>query len=225
MDPNNSNQQAEPVLNPVEIPTQPAQQPMHNQKVNLTIILGVLLLLLVVAGGAYYLGNQYSNYTPQPQNTNAKPTNNKTTNPTDSPVTTPIPQSKENTNWKTFTGSYVTFRYPDTWSPQRETPFGGQILEAIKLGIPGVESDQSLSFSQVNVEDARPDDIISESQLVIGGKDGYKWIRKGENYVSYDYITTGYNNNGSFSVHVTVPKEDKNLERQLDTLVQSITFK
>jgi len=202
--------------------------PKPKGKLPLIIISGVLLLLLV-GGGAYYLGMQNSKIASQVQNTDVQPTstsqNNSVTNPAETPTATQIPQTDETTNWKAYSGTYVTFKYPNTWSPQKRELFGGATQEDVTLGIPAVESDQSLGFSGVSMDAARPNDIVSEKGIVIGGKNGYKWIRKGDNYVSYDYITKGYQDKGSFTVHVTISKEDKTLEKQLNTLVQSITFK
>jgi hypothetical protein len=101
---------------------------------------------------------------------------------------------------------------------------GGSGLENIKLGIPNVVSDQDLGFSGVNYTDIKITDSVKQTFITIGGKQGTKWLRKGNNYVSYDYYTTGITNQGSFGVHVTVSVEDKNLENQLDLLVASIRF-
>lgn len=61
MDANQSNQ---PVNYP-EVPTQPIQHSVNNKKGNLPIIFGVIFLLLIVGGGAYYLGTQNSKTIPQ----------------------------------------------------------------------------------------------------------------------------------------------------------------
>lgn len=63
MDANDTNQS----VNPSEAPVQ-AMQPINNQRGNFPIILGVLVLLLIVGGGAYYLGtprNQSNSQNPQ----------------------------------------------------------------------------------------------------------------------------------------------------------------
>ena len=44
-------------------------------------------------------------------------------------------------------------------------------------------------------------------------------MRKGAGYVSYDYYTNGYKNQGNFGVHVTVAQADDALEAALDRLV------
>lgn len=132
-------------------------------------------------------------------------------------------QADGTANLKTYSGQYVIFQYPSDWNPQKTQPFGGGVLETVNLGIPGVNSDQDLGFSEV--APYKPSDAISEQSITIGGKSGFKWIRKGQGYVSYDYDTKGYQDKGGFSVHVTVASENKTLETQLDQLVASLTFK
>lgn len=108
-------------VNPSEIPAQPQPiqpPPVNNQKGFLPIILGIFVLLLVVGGGAYYLGTQNSRTAPQAQNTNTQPTtnpqNNTATDPTDAPITTQSPQSDETAGWKTYSSSILSFKYPAT---------------------------------------------------------------------------------------------------------------
>lgn len=60
-------------VNPPETPTQPVLNPVNNKKSFFPIILGVLLLFVLVGGGAYYLGKQNSR-TNQASNINTKPT-------------------------------------------------------------------------------------------------------------------------------------------------------
>jgi hypothetical protein len=63
---------------------------------------------------------------------------------------------------------------------------------------------------------------------MIGEKQGTKWTRKSsfeeKPSTTYDYYTRGYQNTGSFGVHILVSGEDKNLEQQLDKVVQTIKF-
>jgi hypothetical protein len=130
----------------------------------------------------------------------------------------------QTTGWKKIVSKYVTFESPASWNPSSAPLGGGAILELWRLGIPNGGPDQILGFSVVSPQEARPNDIISEKAITIGGKSGFKWIRSGSNYVHYDYITTGYNDQGSFSVEVGSAHQDTGLEAQLDRLVQSIVF-
>ncbi len=131
----------------------------------------------------------------------------------------------ETANWKTYLGEYVSFKYPPDWKMEKTALFGGAVKENLDLGIPGVESDQVLGFSGVSLNDVKPDDVVREQRIRIGGREGFKWLRKGEDYISYDYVSKGYTSDESFEVHVTVEREDKDLEGKLDKLVESISFK
>lgn len=123
MDVNESNQPA----NPVEASAQSIQDPVNNQRGNFPIILGVLVLLIVVGGGAYYLGTQHSTIAPQTQNTNAQPTtspqNNTVSNPTDVPMVTQSPQTDNTADWNTYNSTKLgfTIKYPKKVSKYNET--------------------------------------------------------------------------------------------------------
>lgn len=125
---------------------------------------------------------------------------------------------------KTFTGEYVTFSYPGKWNIEKITPVDGAMNELITLGIPGVTSDQQLGFYTKNLEQTRPSDIAQEEKITIAGRSGYKWLRKGNNYVSYDYYAPGFADIGTFGVHVTVVNENKILEQQLDQIAKTVSY-
>ncbi len=134
--------------------------------------------------------------------------------------------SVDTSTWKTYTGQHVSFNYPAAWNPTNTELCCGVILEDINLGIPDSNTgpDMNLGFSDVELSEIRIDDAINETPVKIGGKDGFKYVRKSDNSTSYDYHTTGTNNKDSFSVHVTVSTENKALELELDNLVKSIKF-
>lgn len=182
------------------------------------LILAGIVILIAVAGGIFYLGRITGPKSQTPVTTSSP-------QPSPTPDETVYTESDRSANWKTYNGKFVIFKYARLWDPTERELFGGAILEDVHLGIPTVTSDQSLGFSGVPLENAKPNDVINEQAIIIGGKSGFKWIRKGKNYVSYDYITRGYNNEGVFDIHVTVASEDKNLEAQLDTLTKSVIFK
>ncbi len=129
-----------------------------------------------------------------------------------------------NDSWKNMNGEYVSFRVPIEWKPTAVSPGGGSVLEEWNLGIPGVESDQTLAFFAVAFDALQPPDLESETPFEIGGQPGEKWVRSGQGYVSYDYYTTGIAGTGSFGIHVTVPEADPALEAVMDTLAASVTF-
>lgn len=126
---------------------------------------------------------------------------------------------------QTIVGEFVTFDVPQSWNPTKRSLAPGAMLEDWQLGIPGVTSDQALGFSAVAFNQLRPNDVISETPIIVGGKHGVKWIRQGTNYVSYDYYAPGRGEQGSFGVHVTLSHKNAEIERQLDQLVASIVFK
>ncbi len=115
MDTNDPIQPVNPPENPVQ--TQPVQVPVNNSKSLLPFILGGLVLLGVVGVGAYYLGTQNGNKTSPDQSSNvqstATPQNNTVTNPTDTPIATRSPQNDETANWKTYSSSILSFKYPN----------------------------------------------------------------------------------------------------------------
>lgn len=154
-------------------------------------------------------------------------------------VTTDEPQSDTAVNeptgffagdgWQDVVGEYISFRVPDTWQPTMLTPGMGSVLAEWHLGIPGLESDQTIAFFAVPFDQLLPADIASENAFEIGGRPGMKWVRRGEGYVSYDYYTAGTAATqaagaGSFGIHVTVPEADANLESIMDMVASSVTF-
>ncbi len=179
----------------------------------MTKIIIVLVLIVALASGLFWYKMKF-----QPQLAKKNSPSILTPSPTLSP------QAKE--EWKTYNGEYVTFSYPSTWTPMRRTLSSGSILEEVNLGIPGVTTNQTLGFSKGAEGHSRPDDAVSEENIMIDGSGGYKWIRKGNGYVSYDY-TTPYSKVGedTFAIRVMVDKEDKALERDLDQVMQSVFFK
>jgi hypothetical protein len=114
-----------PPLNPSESPAQP-QQPVNNQKRFLPIILGVLVLLAAVIGGAYYFGTQNDNSNQVNQNT--QHSNTAPVIPSEpSPTTTQI----TNSDWKTYTNKTYKFilNYPPTLKISSNGDFAADLVE------------------------------------------------------------------------------------------------
>jgi hypothetical protein len=131
--------------------------------------------------------------------------------------------------WQDITSDYVNFRVPGTWQITAVEPGMGSVLAEWHLGIPGVESDQSIAFFAVPFAELKPDDIAAEYEILIGNEPGVKWVRRGEGYTSYDYYNAGTADTqaagaGSFGLHVTVPEDDPDLESILDMVAASIMF-
>lgn len=97
---------------------QPFQGNISNQKGFFPIVAGMIVLLIVVAGGAYYLGTQKN----KPSLPSIPQSNQLTVSPTESsqylPSTTnPSPSSDTMVNWKSYisTKAKYSFRYPPEW--------------------------------------------------------------------------------------------------------------
>lgn len=125
MEENNSNQSANLSESPAQ--TQPVSNPINNQKGFFPIILGVSILLIVVGGGAYYLGTQNSGKTTQPQNSNAQ----SATNPTSSPVVTQPSQVDKTSGWESYISVKHGYeiKYPNFLVHEAETyqGIGGEV--------------------------------------------------------------------------------------------------
>lgn len=108
-------------INSTKTTAQPTLNPINNQRGNLPIILGVIFLLLIVGGGAYYLGTQNSQTTSQNQNINTQPTANPqniVASPTNTQVVGQTPSNAAISNWKTYTNTKNNFsiKYPSSWT-------------------------------------------------------------------------------------------------------------
>lgn len=164
--------------------------------------------------------------TPEPTRTMGVPYPGPSTATRTPPSSIPTLPFSLTAEWNKIEGQYVSFAYPPHWQP---TLWAAEDEEGWNLGIPQVDSDNSLGFSnKVAFEEVfsngRPRDIVAEAPVVIGNQPGIKWIRRGDNYVTYDYLTEGLAGAGTFGIHVTVAKPDMSLEQQLDLVVQTIIF-
>lgn len=122
---NNTNQS----VNPIETPTQPIQELVNNKQGNVPIILGVLVLLLVVGGGSYYLGTQKNQPSTNTQATIQQPQSEATPIPTSQAqptqstiVPSPTPKSESKVGWKSYTDSSYgyTIQHPTGWTLKQE---------------------------------------------------------------------------------------------------------
>ncbi len=106
-------------INPTQIPVNPdAPIPSLNQSGYLLPIIGVILLILVVGAGAYYLGTTQNNKPEQPQTiitSKNTPQSSQNINQPLSP-TTNIEQNTT-TNWQTYTNTKLgySFSYPPNY--------------------------------------------------------------------------------------------------------------
>lgn len=118
MEENNPNQPANPAENSVQTQITPNQ--VHNQRGFFPIVLGILVLLIVVGGGAYYLGTQNGRTTSQGQNNPQSTINpeNTVAIPTSTPTDTQTTSDTETVNWKTYadTRNNFSIKYPSGWT-------------------------------------------------------------------------------------------------------------
>lgn len=106
MEENNPNQSVNPSGPFVQ--TQPVSNSVNNQKGFFPIILGVLVLLLVIGGGAYYLGTQ--------KNANILPNDNTTQNSSINLSPTILPtEEPTNASLKSHDSKYFSVSYPSNW--------------------------------------------------------------------------------------------------------------
>lgn len=186
------------------------------------IVLGIFVVL-VSAVGIYF-------YSQSTKNPDAFKTDEVKIKPSpavanSSPSSTPTSSPNPTATWKTYKDQYIAFQYPNNWNPKTQILCCGAVLETVNLGVPGVSEDQTLSFGTPDIKDIKGNDVVSETRITIASLPGYKWIRKGNNYTSYDYCTQGhYKDAGSFCLHFTSASDDKILEGQLDNLSNSIKF-
>lgn len=104
-----TNQQITPAQN---IPQDSVTNPqVSNQKGFMPLILGVVILLIIVAGGAYYLGSKNTNLTSKPQI--QQPATSATT-PTSNPITS---TGDSTAGWKVYisTEGKYSIQYPQDW--------------------------------------------------------------------------------------------------------------
>jgi len=129
-------------------------------------------------------------------------------------------------SWKEFSGDTLKFYYPDKWQPEKRMPYGGSVVEDIKLNIPETV-DNNISYSVTSYDVIKPEDLVKEEEFVVNERKWTKWIREGAGYVSYDIYTKDHllnNEAESFGVHVTLNEKDENLEEELVVLINSIEF-
>lgn len=127
----------------------------------------------------------------------------------------------------TVVGNSVSFDCPATWHPTRSSP-ADDIYDSWTLAIPQGELG-SIGFAGAGLERFIPPRvlIIVDSIVTIGGKPGFKWIRRteiGGSDIVYEDMTTGLNDEGVFGFSVLLPEMDASVELQLDRLAETVVF-
>jgi hypothetical protein len=117
MDLDTTNQQTTPL--PQNVPPETiVNSPISNQRGFVPVILGVVILLTVVAGGAYYLGTKSTRLSEsQSTQITQNPTTAPVVNNTNDSTPTMAPTVNEFSNWKTYTNTAFkyTLKYPVDW--------------------------------------------------------------------------------------------------------------
>lgn len=159
---NNTNQP----VNPVETPPQPIQYSLNNQRGNLPIILGVLVLLVVVGSGVYYLGIQNSKSVQVTQQSNPPPIITRNIQPTASLITV-----ADATNWSKYKDEKL--KYELQYPPNPLQPMRGEGDTSFVVGY-FIDGGNPNNFQDVqNSEKTYWISLgyISESQLSVMGID------------------------------------------------------
>lgn len=133
-----------------------------------------------------------------------------------------VPQSKK------YEGNSIVFNYPASWNPNPKDLESK--LEDINLGVPNVVDDQKLEFLSTPLNELDFSDLDTQSYLTFNKREWMVGTRKNSERVTYLYYTNfpvedPEDPRQSFGLHVTVPKEDVFLEKQLQDIIASIRFK
>ncbi|OGK09497.1 hypothetical protein A2767_03250 [Candidatus Roizmanbacteria bacterium RIFCSPHIGHO2_01_FULL_35_10] len=199
MDINNANQPVNPPITSVQNPIPEHQA--NNQRGSFPLIAGVLVLLLVVGGGAYYLGTQKNNSINQATNINTKIQTQ--------PSPTKMYSEPSPTTVTTKNGMIVfehpkvnyTLEYPASWKGKTEPiPQAYEVFIArsadyqLSDGYPVLEKGAEFYVSVENSTEKSIDDIFNKDPLTLQiAYNKIKIIVDGVEAIQYDYSYEGYN--------------------------------
>ena len=127
----------------------------------------------------------------------------------------------------TVVGNSVSFDCPAAWNPTRNSP-ADDLYDSWTLAISQGEL-ASIGFAGAGLERFIPPRVLImvDGIVTIGGKPGFKWIRRtqiGGSDIVYEYMTTGLNDEGIFGFSVLLPEMDASVELQLDRLAETVAF-
>lgn len=180
---------------------------IDSQKGFFLIILGVLVLLAIVAAGAYYVGTRNTKTETQTQESGTRPTINSQSGITSPRLTPTITQvlKDETANWKTYTNDKyrILFKYPqgvelDT-APGNPTDWGKQIKitfrsqnEKVLLDVIAALTEEDLWYGrgaegmkEISIDNIKMGSI--EAEVKIAETD-----TTNPEHTKNDYISTSY---------------------------------
>ncbi len=129
---------------------------------------------------------------------------------------------------KKYEGNSLLFNYPLDWHPN---PVDLEAeLEAINLGIPNLNTEQKLEFLETPLNELDFSDLDTQEYKTFNEREWMIGTRKDLNGITYLFYTNfpvevGDDPRQSFGLHVTIDKEDRKLEKQLQDLIASLQFK
>ncbi len=139
--------------------------------------------------------------------------------------------------WVTFDSLTYSFDHPKNWKPMAQSSQQNTI-EIVDLRIPAIFSLPRLGgttmvgYFRDPITKIRPSNILKEGQIVFANRQGYKWIYKqNSNYYMYIYAIplstnqTSLRQASTFVIMVEAVRQDDDLEKLLDRLAESVTFK
>ena len=130
----------------------PSVNPVANQRGNFLLIIGVIVLILVIGAGGYFL---YQKQT-------SKPTNSSQISP---PTTSPT--LDETANWKTYTNAKYgySFKYPPKLTSIELSPDKGEMVVSIAGKSEG-SSDEGYYTGLFNISSFIPGDTLYDSDEI-----------------------------------------------------------
>jgi len=125
---------------------------------------------------------------------------------------------KDDQELSTFQGGNLEFSFPKSWAV-KSADSSYPAIETIDLGIPEAISDLLLIYPADYQQNLPADCQV----IILNQKQIWKWTEKGENYFSLNYFMP--TQKAKTKIIVTLQKEDKPIESQLDSLLDSLEFK
>lgn len=139
--------------------------------------------------------------------------------------------------FKKYESITYTFDYPASWKPIPRNSQQNTNIEMTDLRIPVIfslprlGSTTLIGYFRDPIAKLRPADIVEEQQVIIAGRQGYKWIyKKDSTYYVYYYAVPlsseliATRQASTFVIMVEAVRRDKDLEEILDKVANSVTF-